>query len=101
MSDAFGEGGAKEIALDGIPMDMEAARALAHKNDDRVRKEFEKWAILTYTDNRGMMSDRNDLGAGGNRAGTRSPVGIGCADGGIGGRVYFMVGKDDNAEMVI
>ena len=26
---------------------MESVDALIHKKDDRVRKEFEKWAILT------------------------------------------------------
>jgi len=31
----------------GVPRDMESVDALIHKKDDRVRKEFEKWAILT------------------------------------------------------
>ena len=30
--------------------DMESVDALIHKKDDRVRKEFEKWAILTFSD---------------------------------------------------
>lgn len=28
-----------------IPRDMESVDALIHKKDDRVCKEFEKWAI--------------------------------------------------------
>jgi DNA modification methylase len=46
------------IQVFGIPKDMEAARALAHKEDDRVRKEFEKWAVLTYSNNRAMINDK-------------------------------------------
>jgi hypothetical protein len=42
--------------LNGIPKDLASARALAHKKDDRVRKEFEKWAILTYSNNRAMIN---------------------------------------------
>src|SRR3954466_5992842 len=37
---------------------MESAEALAHKRDDRLRKEFEKWAILTYTTNRAVVNER-------------------------------------------
>ena len=32
--------------------------ALIHKKDDRVRKEFEKWAILTYLDNRAVINEK-------------------------------------------
>ena len=46
------------IQVFGIPKDMEAAKALAHKEDDRVRKEFEKWAVLTYSNNRAMINDK-------------------------------------------
>jgi site-specific DNA-methyltransferase (adenine-specific) len=31
---------------------------LAHKKDDRLRKEFEKWAILTYTNNKAKINDK-------------------------------------------
>ncbi|MDR0520341.1 MAG: restriction endonuclease [Planctomycetaceae bacterium] len=37
---------------------LEAARAFAYKQDDRLRKEFEKRAILTYTDNRAKINDK-------------------------------------------
>jgi len=38
----FGKEVLDYITLDGIPRDVESAVALAHKKDDRVRKEFEK-----------------------------------------------------------
>ncbi len=37
---------------------MESVDALIHKKDDRVRKEFEKWAILTYSDNRAVINEK-------------------------------------------
>ena len=48
----------KTIYLSGIPEDMESARLLANNRDDRLRKEFEKWAILTYTNNQGIINDK-------------------------------------------
>ena len=41
-----------DVSLNGIPQDMASAKALAMKKDDRLRKEFEKWAVLTYSSNR-------------------------------------------------
>lgn len=73
----------KTITLNGIPQDMTSAEALAHKKDDRVRKEFEKWAVLTYTNNRGIINDKKG------------------ADAGIDGTVYFMTTGTDNAKMVL
>jgi DNA modification methylase len=61
----------KTVAIAGLPRDLDSARALAHKKDDRLRKEFEKWAILTYTKNRAAIHERKG------------------ADGGIDGVVYF------------
>lgn len=63
------------ISLSGVPRDMASARALANKKDDRLRKEFEKWAILTYTKNRALVNDKKG------------------ADQGIDGMAYVM--KDD------
>src|SRR5205085_1095734 len=71
------------IALSGIPRDMASAVALAHKKDDRVRKEFEKWAVLTYTNNRAKINEKKG------------------ADAGIDGRVYFLTGKTESATMVL
>lgn len=72
------------IYLDGIPKDMASARALATRSDDRVRKEFEKWAILTYTKNRGVIRKKKG------------------ADGGIDGFFYFWNGPSgDVAKMIL
>ncbi len=58
-----------------MPKDLKAASALAHKKDDRLRKEFEKWAILTYTNNYAKINDKKG------------------SDGGIDGIVYTLPGK--------
>ena len=68
---------------DGIPKDLPSAYALAHKKDDRLRKEFEKWAVLTYTNNRAVLNEKKG------------------ADAGIDGRAYFKIGKKDNAKIVL
>lgn len=80
-----GEHGAEalgKISLSGIPRDVESAQALALKKDDRVRKEFEKWAVLTYSNNRAIINDKKGR------------------DGGIDGIAYFLTGKDSNAKVV-
>jgi site-specific DNA-methyltransferase (adenine-specific) len=82
LEQTFGGEVIKTLQLDGAPKDMAAAHALAHKKDDRLRKEFEKWAILTYT---------------GNRAAINSKKG---ADGGIDGTVYFLTSRTDADKMV-
>lgn len=70
------------ITIDGIPRDMNSAQALAHKKDDRLRKEFEKWAVLTYTNNRAIINEKKG------------------ADAGIDGIAYFKTGKMDNTKIV-
>ena len=71
-----------QITLDGIPQDMESAEALAHKKDDRLRKEFEKWAVLTYTNNRAIINEKKG------------------GDEGIDGTGYFLTDTSDNAKIV-
>ena len=78
----FGEGVVSSVKLNGIPKDMDSATALATKKDDRLRKEFEKWAILTYTNNRAAINDKKG------------------ADAGIDGTVYFLTSPTENASMV-
>jgi len=46
------------IEMNGVPKDFDSAVALANKTDDRTRKEFEKWAILTYSKNRAMIHEK-------------------------------------------
>jgi len=58
LSDAYGRNVMNEISVNGIPADIESAKALAEKKDDRLRKEFEKWAILTYSNNRAMINNK-------------------------------------------
>jgi site-specific DNA-methyltransferase (adenine-specific) len=71
-----------EIAVEGIPRDIESARALANREDDRVRKEFEKWAVLTYSNNYAVINERKG------------------ADRGIDGTAYFVTGKDKTGKVV-
>ncbi|HEX7413150.1 MAG TPA: site-specific DNA-methyltransferase, partial [Bacteroidia bacterium] len=46
------------IELNGVPQDWESAKALAEKDDDKTRKEFEKWAILFYSKNRARINEK-------------------------------------------
>lgn len=80
--DQFGKEVLTDITLNGIPRDMASAQALAHKKDDRVRKEFEKWAVLTYTNNRAVINTKKG------------------ADAGIDGVAFFKTGATDNAKIV-
>ena len=82
MEKAFGKERLDTIRIGGIPQDMASAEALAHKKDDRVRKEFEKWAVLTYSNNRAIINDKKG------------------ADGGIDGIAYSQTGKNDTAKVV-
>jgi DNA modification methylase len=82
LEERYGKDVLGNITLNGIPRDMESAVALAHKKDDRLRKEFEKWAILTYTNNRAIINDKKG------------------ADRGIDGTAFFMTSKKDNAKIV-
>lgn len=78
----FGKNVAESIVLNGIPSDIAAAEALAHKKDDRLRKEFEKWAVLTYTNNRARINDKKG------------------GDEGIDGTAFFLTGANENAKVV-
>ncbi|MCL1832015.1 MAG: hypothetical protein FWG45_03780 [Oscillospiraceae bacterium] len=58
LTEKYGKDIADSFDVRGIPRDVESARRLAEKTkDDRLRKEFEKWAILTYSDNKAMVND--------------------------------------------
>jgi DNA modification methylase len=82
LEKTYGKAFVNSIVQNGIPRDMNSAIALSKKKDDRLRKEFEKWAVLTYTNNRAVINDKKG------------------ADGGIDGRAYFKVGKKDNAKII-
>ncbi|MEY3220985.1 MAG: hypothetical protein RIT27_2342, partial [Pseudomonadota bacterium] len=49
---------AATLELNGVPRDFESAEQLAHKQDDRLRKEFEKWAVLTYSNNKAIINEK-------------------------------------------
>jgi len=70
------------IQLDGVPRDMASAVALANRKDDKTRKEFEKWAVLTFSKNQARINDKKG------------------ADKGIDGIAYFMINKDENGKAV-
>jgi DNA modification methylase len=82
IEDKYGEKAIHNITTSGIPRDMNSVRALASKADDRLRKEFEKWAVLTYTNNRSIINEKKG------------------ADGGIDGTAYFKTGKRENAKII-
>ena len=78
----FGKKVLENIVTDGIPRDMKSAEALAHKRDGRLRKEFEKWAVLTYTNNRAVINEKKGIGAG------------------MDTIAFYMTGKNDNAKII-
>lgn len=58
LEEHFGATTLKNIKLSGVPEDFASAEALANKEDDKTRKEFEKWAILTYSNNRAIINEK-------------------------------------------
>lgn len=70
------------ILLDGVPRDMKSAVALANRKDDKTRKEFEKWAVLTYSDNQARINPKKG------------------ADAGIDGIAYFLISKEENGKVI-
>ena len=70
------------IKLDGVPRDLASAVALANRKDDKTRKEFEKWAVLTYSNNQARINEKKG------------------GDGGIDGIAYFLLDKDTNGKAV-
>ena len=83
LEDAFGKGVLENIVLNGIPKDMESAQALALKQDDRTRKEFEKWAVLTYSNNRAIINQKKG------------------SDKGVDGIAYFTGDKDEPEKIIL
>lgn len=70
------------ILLDGVPRDLESAMALANRRDDKTRKEFEKWAVLTFSKNQARINEKKG------------------ADAGIDGTAYFLLDKDTNGKAI-
>lgn len=82
LEDTFGKDVLQTVTLDGIPQDMAGAQALANKKDDRVRKEFEKWAVLTYSNNRAVINNKKG------------------ADKGIDGVAYFLSTPNETERLI-
>lgn len=83
LKDAHGQEALDNVELHGVPRDLEAVDALIHKKDDRVRKEFEKWAVLTYSDNRAIINEKKG------------------ADKGIDGIAYTRKSKDEILPVIL
>ena len=83
LEDYFGKRVLDTININGIPKDMNSAEALALKKDDRTQEEFEKWAILTYSNNRAMINQKKG------------------ADKGIDGIAYFTGDKDKPEKIIL
>ena len=71
-----------DILLDGVPRDLEIAMALANRKDDKTRKEFEKWAVLTFSKNQARINEKKG------------------ADGGIDGIAYFLKDRQENGKAI-
>ena len=70
------------ILLDGVPRDLASAVALANRKEDKTRKEFEKWAVLTYSNNQARINEKKG------------------ADGGVDGIAYFLKDKGENGKAI-
>jgi hypothetical protein len=65
-----------------VPRDRASAIALANRKDDRTRKEFEKWSVLTYSNNQARINEKKG------------------ADAGIDGIAFFLIDKDTNGKAI-
>jgi len=75
-------GALDNVVVAGVPKDFEAAVALANRKDDRTRKEFEKWVVLTYSKNRAIINEKKG------------------GDGGIDGIVYIPESTTENSKVL-
>jgi DNA modification methylase len=78
LEDAFDKNVLDNIDLNGVPKDFKSAVALANKSDDKTRKEFEKFATLTFSKNRAVINEKKG------------------GDGGIDGIAYLLDINNDN-----
>ena len=82
LEDSFGAAVSDSVILSGIPRDVESATALANKKDDRLRKEFEKWSVLTYSKNRAAINEKKG------------------ADRGVDGTAYMVTGTNTTDRVI-
>jgi DNA modification methylase len=69
------------VEINGVPKDIASAIALANKKDDRTRKEFEKWMVLTYSKNKAIINEKKGV------------------DGGVDG-IAYIPDRDDKGEII-
>lgn len=82
LEEHFGISTLQNTTINGVPQDFESAVLLANKQDDRTRKEFEKWAVLTYSNNRATINEKKG------------------GDGGIDGIAYMVDYGEKNKEEI-
>jgi len=58
LTDSFSEKILENIELNGTPRDFESAVSLANNVNDKARKEFEKWSVLTYANNKAAINNK-------------------------------------------
>jgi len=77
LEDTHGVEVLNNVIISGVPRDIKSAEALANRKDDRTRKEFEKWAVLTYSKNRAAINQKKG------------------ADQGVDGKAFFPITDKD------
>jgi len=77
LEDTHGVEVLNNVIISGVPRDIKSAEALANRQDDRTRKEFEKWAVLTYSKNRAAINQKKG------------------ADQGVDGKAFFPITDKD------
>jgi site-specific DNA-methyltransferase (adenine-specific) len=86
LEDTYDHSVVEKIELNGVPKDFKSAIALANKEEDKTRKEFEKWITLTYSNNRAIINEKKG------------------GDGGIDGIAYLLdlnsKNKKDHAKAI-
>jgi DNA modification methylase len=83
LEEEFPELDLRNIIDGGAPRDVASARRLANKRDDRLRKEFEKWAILTYCNHKAIIHEKKG------------------GDKGIDGITYIVTADGETDKMVL
>jgi DNA modification methylase len=82
LEDTHGSNILENVITSGLPKDLQSAEALANRKDDRTRKEFEKWAVLTYSKNRAAINQKKG------------------ADGGIDGQGFFPIDHKNYGQII-
>jgi hypothetical protein len=82
LEDTHSDNVLENVITSGLPKDLQSAEALANRKDDRTRKEFEKWAVLTYSKNRAVINEKKG------------------ADRGVDGQGFFPVDNKNHGQII-